>query len=293
MTLARLTDLLADARQRGVAIGAFNVISIEHAEALVAGAEQAGTPVVLQISENAIRYHGALEPITVATLAIARAAAVPAVVHLDHVTDRALVDGGLELGVGSIMFDGSVLDYDDNVAATAAVVRDAHARGIDVEAELGEVGGKDGVHAPGARTDPAEAAAFVAATGVDALAVAVGSSHAMTERTSRLDLELIAALAAAVPVPLVLHGSSGVPDDEIVRGVRAGMVKINIATHLNKVFTDEVRVRLADPKLVDTRKYLGPARDAVAVEVARLLTLLSTPADRLGLPVAPGEARAT
>lgn len=282
MTLARLTDLLSDARSRGVAVGAFNVISIEHAEALVAGAEQAGTPVVLQISENAIRYHGALEPITVATLAIARAAAVPAVVHLDHITDRGLVDGGLELGVGSIMFDGSVLDYEANVAATAEVVRDAHARGVDVEAELGEVGGKDGVHAPGARTEPGEAATFVAATGVDALAVAVGSSHAMTERTSRLDLELISALAAAVPVPLVLHGSSGVPDDEIIRGVRAGMVKINIATHLNKVFTDEVRARLADDKLVDTRKYLGPARDAVAGEVARLLALLAAPADHLG-----------
>jgi len=282
MTLARLTDLLADARSRDVAVGAFNVISIEHAEALVAGAEQAGTPVVLQISENAVRYHGAVEPITVATLAIARAASVPAVVHLDHITDRGLVDAGLELGVGSIMFDGSVLDFEANVAATAAVVRDAHARGIDIEAELGEVGGKDGVHAPGARTDPAEAAAFVAATGVDALAVAVGSSHAMTERTSKLDLELIAALAAAVPVPLVLHGSSGVPDDEIVRGVRAGMVKINIATHLNKVFTDEVRSRLADPALVDTRKYLGPARDAVAAEVARLLGLLAIPGDPLG-----------
>src|SRR5699024_4946161 len=110
----------------------------------------------------------------------------------------------------------STLDYEANMAATAEVVRACHAAGIDVEAELGEVGGKDGAHAPGVRTNPAEAVAFVAETGVDALAVAVGSSHAMTERTSKLDLDLIGTLAEHVPVPLVLHGSSGVADDEIV-----------------------------------------------------------------------------
>ncbi len=274
MTRARLTDLLAAARAEKVAVGAFNVISIEHAEALVAGAEQVGAPVVLQISENAIKYHGAIRPITLATQAIAEAAAVPAVVHLDHITRRDLVEAGIELGVDSIMYDASVLDYADNLSSTAEVVQACRAQGIDVEAELGEVGGKDGAHAPGVRTDPDEAAAFVAATGVDALAVAVGSSHAMTERTSKLDLDLIATLAEKVPVPLVLHGSSGVADDEIVRGVRAGMTKVNIATHLNKVFTGVVREKLADPALVDTRKYLGPARDAVADEVARLLTLL-------------------
>ncbi|HEY9290974.1 MAG TPA: class II fructose-bisphosphate aldolase, partial [Microlunatus sp.] len=221
------------------------------------------------------RYHRALEPIALATLSIARSAAVPVVVHLDHADDDELVDQAIALGFGSVMYDGSRLDYRTNVAATADVVRRCHAAGIDAEAELGEVGGKDGVHAPGARTEPAEAKAFVDATGVDALAVAVGSSHAMTSRTARLDLDLIAELKSAVDVPLVLHGSSGVPDDEIVRAVRAGMTKVNIATHLNVVFTDAVRTLLSgDPKLVDSRKYLGPARDAVAAEVARLLGVL-------------------
>ena len=280
MTLARLTDLLAAADRAGGALGAFNVFSIEHAEALVAGAEKAGAPVVLQISQNAVKYHGALAPIGLATLAIARAAAVEVVVHLDHCTREELVAEAVELGVGSVMFDASALSYADNVAATARVVQHCHARGVEVEAELGEVGGKDGVHAPGARTRPTEAAEFATATGVDALAVAVGSSHAMTERSALLDLDLIADLRAAVPVPLVLHGSSGVPDEEIVRAVRAGMRKINIATHLNKVFTDVVRSLLAaDPAMVDTRKYLGPARDAVADEVARLLGLLTRASD--------------
>lgn len=277
MTLARLTELLQPAADQGRGVGAFNVFSIEHAEAHVAGAEQAGSPVVLQISENAVKYHRGLEPIALATLSIARSAQVPVVVHLDHAEDDALVDQAIALGFGSVMYDASRLDYQANVSATAAVVARCHAAGIDVEAELGEVGGKDGVHAPGARTDPGDAARFVEATGVDALAVAVGSSHAMTSRTAKLDLELIAALRQAVGVPLVLHGSSGVPDDEIVRAIGAGITKVNIATHLNVVFTGVVRELLtADAGLADSRKYLGPARDAVAAEVARLLGVLST-----------------
>jgi fructose-bisphosphate aldolase, class II len=274
VTLARLTEVLAPAVASGVGLGAFNVFSIEHAEALTAAAEAAGTPLVLQISQNAVRYHGSLAPIGLATLALARGGAVPMVVHLDHATDASLVDEAIELGFGSVMFDASTMPYTENVEATAEIVRRCHDRGLDVEAELGEIGGKDGVHAPGARTEPDEARAFVEATGLDALAVAVGTSHAMTERHVALDLELISALRAAVPVPLVLHGSSGVPDQELVRAVEAGMTKINIATHLNHVFTNAVReVLAANPTMVDSRRYLGPARDAVAVEAARLLRM--------------------
>jgi fructose-bisphosphate aldolase class II len=132
------------------------------------------------------------------------------------------------------------------------------------------------VHAPGTRTDPGEAAAYVAATGVDALAVAVGSSHAMLTRDARLDNDLIAALASAVSVPLVLHGSSGVPDDGLVAAVRHGMVKINVATQLNKVLTAAVREALArDEAAVDPRRWMGCGRSAVAAEAARLLTLLT------------------
>lgn len=276
MTQAGLTDLLTAAAERGHGLGAFNVFSIEHAEAIVAGAEAAGSAVVLQLSQNAVRYHGALLPIGLATLAIARASQVPAAVHLDHADDLELVDQAIELGFSSVMFDASRLPYAANVAATAEVVSRGHRGGLAVEAELGEVGGKDGVHAPGARTRPDEAKEFVAATGVDALAVAVGTSHAMAERRTAVDLELITALRDAVPVPLVLHGSSGVSDDELRRAVAAGMTKINMATHLNHVFTDSVRATLASkPELIDSRRYLGPARDAMAAEVARLLGLLS------------------
>ena len=197
----------ARAARRGV--GAFNVIGIEHAEAIVAGAEAAGAAVVLQVSENCVAYHGALEPIGQAMLAVARAAAVPTAVHLDHATSEELVRAAVRLGFGSVMYDASRLPYADNVKATASIAAWCHARGIWLEAELGEVGGKDGVHAPGARTEPGEAAAFVDATGVDALAVAVGSSHAMLTRDAVLDLDLVTRIRAAVPqrVPdAVVHG---------------------------------------------------------------------------------------
>ena len=277
MPLAATEDIIGPARAAGRGVGAFNVIGIEHAEAIVAGAEAAAAPVVLQISENCVAYHRGLAPIGSACLALARAAAVPVAVHLDHAVDVALVEAAAELGLGSVMFDASRLSYAGNVRATADVVRSCHRRGMWVEAELGEIGGKDGVHSPVARTDPREAARFVAATGVDALAVAVGSSHAMATRDAVLDLGLIARLHEAVSVPLVLHGSSGVPDRDLIAAVRAGMTKINIATQLNKVFTAAVRrVLSAEPAAADPRKYGAAGRDAVEVEVNRLLRLLWT-----------------
>ena len=275
MSRSDLASVLAGARAEGRAVAAFNVIQLEHAEAYATAAERVGLPVVMQISENCVRYHGSLAPIALATLAIADACAQPVVVHLDHAEDTALVEEAVRLGLTSVMYDGSRLPDDANRAETARVVALCHAAGVGVEAELGEVGGKDGVHAPGVRTDPTDAARFVADTGVDALAVAVGSSHAMTDRTAELDTDLIAALSDSVPVPLVLHGSSGVPDDGLVAAVKAGMTKVNVATHLNQVFTRAMTGRLDASPTVDTRKYLGAARDAVADEAARLLELLA------------------
>lgn len=276
MALSPLTPILDEARAAGRGVGAFNVIQIEHAEAYAVAAERSSLPVVMQISENCVKYHGSLRPIAAATLAIAESCSMPVVVHLDHAESTDLIDEAVRLGLTSVMFDGSKLPDDENRATTRRVVELCHATGVSVEAELGEVGGKDGVHAPGVRTDPADAARFVADTGVDALAVAVGSSHAMTERTAALDTELIAALADTVPVPLVLHGSSGVPDEGLVAAVRAGMTKVNIATHLNQVWTETMLARLESAPTVDTRTYLGAAREAVADESERLLRLLAT-----------------
>nr|WP_221374013.1 class II fructose-bisphosphate aldolase [Actinoplanes polyasparticus] len=272
-------ELVSTALSTGCAVGAFNVITVEHAEAIVTGAEQAGRPVILQISENAVRFHhGRLAPIAAAARAVADASTVPVALHLDHVESDELLAQAAANGFGSVMYDASRLPYDRNVAATSAAARACRRAGLWIESELGEVGGKDGAHAPGARTDPVEAAAYVTATGVDALAVAVGSSHAMHTRTARLDHGLIAQLRDSVQVPLVLHGSSGVPDDELTAAVHAGMAKINIGTALNLAFTGAVRTTLGDrPDLVDPRRYLAPAREAMAATVARAVRLLGVP----------------
>jgi fructose-bisphosphate aldolase class II len=278
MTVARGTEILVVAQQRTSAVGAFNVIQLEHAEAIIAGAGAAGLPVIVQISENAVRYHGGLAAIGTAALILARDSELPIVVHLDHAEDEDLVHEALDLGFKSIMFDGSKLPWDENLERTVAMAKACHDHGAAIEAELGEVGGKDGAHAPGVRTDPGQATEFVKETQVDSLAVAVGTSHAMADRSAVVDLELIAALAAAVPVPLVLHGSSGVDDAGLQAAVRAGIRKVNIGTRLNQVLTDAVRAELAaNPALSDPRKYLGPGRAAIQAEVARMLTLLGRP----------------
>lgn len=277
MTATSTADLVTAARAAGRGVAAFNVITLEHAEAITAAAEAAGLPVILQVSENAVAFHGGrAAPLLAAAVCLAGTATVPVAVHLDHVTDEDLVRAGADTGISSVMYDASALPYEQNVRATARIASWAHSRGLWVEAELGAVGGKDGAHAPGVRTDPDEAAAFTAATGVDALAVAVGSSHAMTARTARLDHTLIARLRAAVPVPLVLHGSSGVPDGELRRAVVSGMVKVNIGTALNVAFTSAVRDRLAtDPAVVDPRRYLRPAREAMTATAVHLLQVVS------------------
>jgi fructose-bisphosphate aldolase class II len=257
------------------ALAAFNVITLEYAEGIVAGAERAGLPVLLSISHNAIRFHGALAPIAAGCLALAQAAAVPVGLHLDHCEDSDLVEHAADLGFGSAMFDASTLPYAENVAQTAAVVARGHLQGIWVEAELGEIGGKDGAHAPGVRTDPAEAAAFVAATGVDGLAVAVGTSHAMTRRTAHPDADLIARLAAGVDVPLVLHGSSGVPDEGLRAAVVAGIRKVNVGTQLSAAYSGALRHHLTDAP--DPRSALTAAREAIATTVEDLLHVITAP----------------
>ncbi|MBE1498202.1 fructose-bisphosphate aldolase class II [Amycolatopsis lexingtonensis] len=275
MPLVSTGEIVAEAASARRGCGAFNAIQLEHLTAITEGAALAGAPVIVQLSQNAVRYHGALAPIGGAALATARAAEARVAVHLDHAESRDLVREAVGLGFGSVMFDASKLDYADNVRETREVVAFCHDHGVWVEAELGEVGGKDGVHAPGARTDPDEAAEFAAATGVDALAVAVGSSHAMLTRDAALDFDLISRLRSRVPVPLVLHGSSGVSDEGLAEAVRAGMTKVNIATQLNKVFTAAAAGDWrSHPERVDPRRYLGAGRDAVTAEVRRLLGVL-------------------
>lgn len=276
-------ELVSAAAAAGRGIAAFNVITLEHVEAVVAGAERVGLPVIVQVSENAVRFHeGQVGPLAAAMRAACADAGIGVGLHLDHVESVALLHEAPRHGFSSVMFDASRMAYRDNVEATRSAAAFAHRHGLWLESELGVVGGKDNspalsAHAPGSRTDPDQAASYVEETGVDALAVAVGSSHAMITRTAVLDLDLIAALRRAVAVPLVLHGSSGVPDEQLRAAVAHGIVKVNIGTALNLAFTLAVRKVLdTDPAVADPRRYVSPGRAAMADTVARFLTTLAT-----------------
>ncbi|WP_416482783.1 class II fructose-bisphosphate aldolase [Streptomyces sp. CL12] len=282
MPLAHTGELVARAVEDRSAVAAFNVITLEHIEAVIAGAEAAGAPVVLQVSENAVKFrYGRLLPLARAARAAAERAAVPVALHLDHVQSDELLRQAPGAGFSSVMYDAARLPYPDNLTATRAAADWAHSQGLYIEAELGEVGGKDGrppldAHAPGARTDPAQARDFVGGTGVDALAVAVGSAHAMTTRTAALDHALLKRLSAALSVPLVLHGSSGVPDAGLVEAVAGGIAKVNVGTALNIAMTGAIREFLAaHPEAVDSRKYLSVGREAMALEVRRLIAVVT------------------
>jgi fructose-bisphosphate aldolase class II len=274
-------ELITRAAAARSAVASFNVITLEHVEAVITGAESAPAPVVLQVSENAVRFRGGqLLPLARAAVAAAERAAVPVALHLDHVQSETLLHQAAEAGFSSVMYDAARLPYAENLAATRAAVDWAHAQGLWIEAELGQIGGKNGrppldAHTPGARTDPDEARAFVADSGVDALAVAIGSTHAMTTRTATLDHALLKRLSSTLDVPLVLHGSSGVPDGELTAAVAGGIAKVNIGTALNIALTRAIRDFLADrPEAVDPRGYLTVAREAMTQAVARTLRTL-------------------
>ncbi|MER6629415.1 class II fructose-bisphosphate aldolase [Streptomyces sp. NPDC000987] len=282
MPLVTTGELVARAAAARSAVPSFNVITLEHVEAVIAGAESARAPVVLQVSENAVKFrYGRLLPLARAAVAAAERAAVPVALHLDHVRSDGLLRQAPDAGFSSVMYDASHLPYPDNLAATGAAASWAHAQGLWIEAELGQVAGKDDrppldAHAPGARTDPDQARAFVADSGVDALAVAVGSVHAMTTRTATLDHDLLGRLSATLDVPLVLHGSSGLPDGELVAAVAGGIAKVNVGTALNLAMTGAIRTFLAaHPEAADSRAYLSVGREAMARTVERITRVLA------------------
>lgn len=280
MTIVAAGELVRKAAACRSGVLALNVITLEHAEAIVEAAGRADQPVILAVSHNAIRFHGGLGPLAAACRQLATDASVPVGLHLDHIEDLDLVRAAADAGFSSVMFDASRLDDEANLAATASASALAHAAGLWIESEIGEVGGKDGLHSPTARTDPDDAVAFVQRSGVDALAVAVGTSHAMVRRDAQVDLDLIGRLRSALAVPLVLHGSSGLTDEGILAAIRAGMVKVNVGTRLNVAWTGAVRRCLGSTDGVDPRPALRLARAAMADAAFEMLQHVAA-----GLPV--------
>lgn len=276
MPLVPSGNLVAAAADQGTAVLAFNAITLEHAEAIVEAAQITKTPVIVQISHNAIRFHGGqLAPLGAAVSVLASGASVDIGLHLDHVEEINLVTQASQNGFSSVMFDAARFSFDVNVSQTVLARQLAHECGLWIEAEIGYVGGKPNApasaHEVGVRTDPDEAADFVVATGIDALAVAVGSSHAMVSRSAQLDHALIERIARKSTVPLVLHGSSGVPAEQLRRAITAGIAKINIGTALNQAFTSKVREDLVDPTVLDPRHYISEGRRAITEYIVELV----------------------
>lgn len=274
MALTSGRDVLRAARVGGYAAPAFNVFNLEMLQAAYAAADAERAPVIVQVSPRSVAYAG-LRPIAVLAIALAEPVRAPVVVHLDHGPDVASCRAALEQGFSSVMYDGADLPYTENVAQTREVVAAAHARGAAAEAELGQVGHARDGHAHGALTDPREAGRFAAETGVDALAVAIGTVHGMTATGAVLDIPRIAALAREVDAALVMHGSSGVDDDTMREAVAAGIRKVNLSTALQQVFMETLRQSAAaSGHETDARAVLADARDAVIAAARHRIRLL-------------------
>lgn len=266
MPLVTSKQLLLDAQAGGYAVGAFNVENMEMVQAVVAAAEELKSPVLIQTTPGTIKYAG-LAMYLANVKAAAEAASVPIAMHLDHGNSFDLAMQALRTGYTSIMIDGSKLQFEDNIALTKSVVDACHPAGVPVEAELGKVGGKEDDLVgddSDPYTDPEQAREFVERTNCDFLAIGIGTSHGVYKGTPKLDVERVTAVKKLVSVPLVLHGTSGVPDDQVRECVRRGMCKVNYATDLRIAFTNGIKEYMAkDPDAFDPKKYNAVGREKV------------------------------
>ncbi|MCD7887107.1 MAG: tagatose-bisphosphate aldolase subunit GatY [Clostridiales bacterium] len=259
-------ELLLDARKKGYAVGVFNVENMEMVQAVVAAAEEMRAPVILQTTPSTLRYAGP-EYYLANAKAAAEQTSVPVVMHLDHGNSFDLAMRAYRTGYTSIMIDGSHQSFEENIRLSKSVVDACHPSGIPVEAELGKVGGKEDDLNGGEGnpyTDPEEAVAFVEATGIDSLAVAIGTAHGIYKGVPKIDVERLSQIRQTVSIPLVLHGTSGVPDETVRECIRRGICKVNYATDLRIAFSKGVcSVIFNDQQVFDPKKYNAQGREKV------------------------------
>ncbi len=272
MALVSVDELLQKAEQGRYAVGAFNANNMEIVQAILRAAELENAPVIMQASQGAIKYAG-LEYITGIVTIAANNSKVPVALHLDHGTDFEQIIKCIRSGFTSVMFDGSQLPLEENIAMTNKVLEIARPIGVSVEAELGKIGGtEDDIHVDekdAMYTDPDEAKYFVDKTGVGSIAVAIGTAHGQYKGEPKLDLERLAKIKELVDIPIVLHGSSGVPDAAITQAISLGVCKVNIDTNIREAFVGQMRKEMENkPNEIDPRKILGPAREAT-IEIIR------------------------
>jgi fructose-bisphosphate aldolase class II len=277
MTLQNVLPWILCAQKEGWAVGAFNANTMEQVQAIVLAAQAEEAPAIIQVSHRALTYIGSgneiqgLKYIAAIGKIAAESVAVPVALHLDHGKESEVLQA-IALGFTSVMFDGDGLPFEENISITKRLCEIAHSVGVCMEAEVGEVpkpDGKEYNEATIALTQPDEAAQFAEATGVDILAIALGSVHGLKAKTVSLDLDRLQEIRKRVSIPLVLHGSSGVSDKDIKQGVAMGLCKVNVATQLSQAFTVAIRdVLNKDGELVDPRKYLVAGRDG-QMEIVR------------------------
>lgn len=270
MALVTTKQIMLDAQAGNYAIGAFNVENMEMVQAVVAAAEELQSPVIMQTTPSTVKYADLAYFYANAKVA-AEKASVPVVIHLDHGCSFELAMRALRTGYTSIMIDGSHNSFEENIAVTKAVVDACHPSNVPVEAELGKVGGKeddlDGGEG-GGYTVPSEAVEFVEKTGIDSLAVAIGTAHGVYKGTPKLDVERLSEIREVVSIPLVLHGTSGVPDDAVKECIKRGICKVNYATDLRIAFSKGVtEVLRENPDTIDPKKYNARGRQYVKAYV--------------------------
>ena len=256
-------EMILEARRGGYAVPAFNAENLEMVQAIIEAAEEARSPVMIQTTPSTVKYITLRQAVAMVK-ADAEAASVPVSLHLDHCESYEAVAAAIDAGYSSVMIDASKLPYEENIAVTQKVVAKARPLGITVESELGTVGGKeDGHSAEIAYTDPDEALDFFTRTGIDIFAIAIGTAHGFYKGEPKLNFELLAKIKDMIDCPLVLHGGSGIPDEMIKRTIEMGINKVNYATELRAAATKAVREALVDESIIDPKKYMGKARDAV------------------------------
>lgn len=258
-------EILLDAHKKGYAVGAFNVNNMEIVQAIIEAAKETNSPVILQASQGGLKYAG-VEYIAAMAKVAAESTNVPVAIHLDHGTDFVQIMKCIRNGFTSVMIDGSKYPLEENIAITKKVVEIAHAVGVSVEAELGKIGGTEDDITVDERdatfTDPDEAERFVKETGVDYLAIAIGTAHGPYKGEPKLDFDRLKVIKERLNMPIVLHGSSGVPEESIRKAVSLGVNKINIDTDIRMAFNRGVREFVNNnPDVYDPRKILGPARE--------------------------------
>lgn len=279
MSLVTSKELLQNAHKEGYAVGAFNVENMEMVMAVLRAAQEQHSPVIMQTTPGTLRFAGpAWYYANVRTAA--EEASVPVVMHLDHGNSFELALQAFHTGYTSIMIDGSKLPFEENIDLTAAVVRACHAGGIPVEGELGKVGGKEDDLENGddnPYTDPDEAAEFVERTDADFLAVGIGTAHGVYKGTPHVNQEVLAEIRKRVDIPLVMHGTSGVPDDQVRACIALGISKVNYATDLRIAYTRGVREFLAaNPEAFDPKKYAVKGMEQVTAYVKQKMEMLGS-----------------